>query len=53
MLGVNRPLKSICMKVGAILGILPTTSLNLLKPNKAEMAVIVRMVRIIAPLTRK
>ena len=53
MLRVKRPLKSICMKVGAMLGISPTTPLNSLKPSRVEMAVIVRMVRIIAPLTRK
>ena len=53
MLRVKRPLKSICMKVGAMLGISPITPLNSLKPSRVEMAVIARMVKIIAPLTRK
>ena len=53
MLSLKRPLKSICMKVGAMLGISPTTPLNSLKPSRVEMAVIARMVKIIAPLTRK
>ena len=48
MLSLKRPLKSICMKVGAMLGISPTTPLKSLKPSRVEMAVIARMVRIIA-----
>ena len=53
MLTVNKPLKSICMKVGAMLGTSPTTPLNSLKPKMVEIAVSVRMVMMMEPLTRK
>ena len=52
MLTVNRSLKSICINVGAMLGTLPITPLNSLKPIITAIAVIAKMLKIIAPRTR-